>query len=589
MISNVKRLIGYSIASLRNRQVCNAYRIMSHKRGPRRSFLFLTPGLAILLVLLLFSLPAQAQSRGGFIIQPMIVDVGVRPGPNQFDLILQNHEGRDPQDVKLKIVELTQDLDGSWSIQDSLANATGNSSFDISKHNSCKEWLEIDSRDTRVHLNPFESKPVTVDVRVPGGKRGFYCAGILATLMPKPGSTGVRVKYEFVVPILLKIEGAVLFNRVGLADANMELREKTKELPEASLVSFEVRNTGETQAAVQVSGQLRAFAEGRWKNISKFDFAPRRIIPGACLKFERDYGKSLPSGRYKLSAVAIVNNQRTRGIEKTIDYVGPKSAAALTEAVAIEFDPELLQIDCAPRIRRSGKTMIYNNSNEPVIVKLRIETPTHMQNTTYLGNRCDMLSCPDWLTVQPTEISLKPFQERAVRVMAQMPEEDQLFANYYADLVVDCFYENGSTAGQVRGALCVNNKDVVHDPAFREIGEELEQFGASRYVVKAAFFNEGDTHIDPEVNVRVMDPTGVSLKNVPMHPNANLSTLMLPFAKRTFFAELDFSDVPPGSYFIRIDYNFDGIGRPGQITKQVTVRLVGQEQRLVEGFTDATL
>jgi len=522
----------------------------------------------------------------------MMVNEAVQPGFSQFDLVLENQSRTDSQIVKLKVVELTQAVDGTWAIRDSLADGTDNSEFDVSKHNSCKDWLTIDPKKVRSSLKPFESKPVSINVRVPGGKRGFYCAGIVATLLPRPGSTGVRLTYKFVVPVLLRIEGGVLFNRVKLADADMKLRQKSKDQPEASLVSFEVRNVGETRAGIQVSAQLRAFAEGRWKNISRFDFPRQLIIPGACLRFERDYGKSLPSGRYKLSAVTYVNGQRSRGIEKEIEYVGPKNAAELNEVVAIEFDPELLQIDCKPRIKRSGKTEIYNNSNEPIVVKLSIQIPPHMVNKTYRSDRCDMLSCPDWLSVKPLEFELRPFQKRIARVFAQMPAEEQLFANYYADLVVDCFYKDGSRAGQTRGAVCVNNLAVEHDPAFLEIGEELEEFPLSQYVVKAGFFNEGDTHIVPEVTAHVFEiradgQPGIVIPKVGMNTHANLSSLMLPFEKRTFFAKLDFSEVQAGTYGIRIDYDFAGSGGPGVINKQVRVRLVG-ERRLVDNFTDAT-
>jgi len=524
--------------------------------------------------------------EGGFVIQPMIVDVAVEPGLNQFDLMLQNQSRRDMQIVTLKVVELTQAPDSSWAIQDDLSDIAGKNGFDVSKHNSCKDWLQIDPKKVRTTLKPFEQKPVSVNVRVPSGTRGFYCAGIVATLHPRQETTGVRLTYKFVVPILLRNEGVVLFNKVKLADANMKLRQKSKEKPEASLVSFEVQNLGETQAAIQVSGQLRAYAEGRWKNISRFDFQPQRIIPGACLTFERDYGKSLPAGRYKLSAVTYVNGKRSKGIEKEIQYVGQRNAAKLTEAVAIEFDPELLQLDCKPRIKRSGKMAIYNNSNEPVRLKLSIQIPPHMQNTTYGGQRCDTLACPDWLTVRPQELELRPFGERNAQIIAQMPKEEQYYANYYADLVVDYFYKDGSRAGQTRGAVCVNNMAVVHGPSFRELGVDLEGYGASQYGVKAAFFNQGDTHIDPEVTVRVVDPGLIVRRNIGMKTNAKLSTRMLPFEKRTFFAQLDFSDLPPGPYTIRIDYMFDGLGAPEVINRQVNVRLAG-EQRIVEGFTNA--
>jgi hypothetical protein len=587
VISNVMCQVRCCFSRANKKHTLKTQRDGSHKLRPMFPSINLGSRLAGLLLLLLLCVPVQAQlMEGGFVIQPMIVDVPVEPGLNQFDLVLENQSRTDTQIVTLKVVELTQAPDSSWLPLEDLSNVTGISDFDVSKHNSCKDWLQIDAKKARTTLKPFEQKPVSINIRVPGGKRGFYCAGVVATLHPRPGSTGVRLTYEFVVPILLRIEGSVLFNKVKLADANMKLRQKSKDKPEASLVSFEVRNEGETQAAIQVSGQLRAFAEGRWKNISRFDFQPQRIIPGACLKFERDYGKSLPAGRYKLSAVTYVNGQRSRGIEKEIQYAGQKNAGALTEAVAIEFDPELLQIDCKPRIKRSGKMAIYNNSNESVRVKLSIQMPTHMQNTTYGGLRCDTLGCPDWLSVRPEEFELRAFKERNAQVIAQMPEEAQLYANYYADLVVDYFYPDGSRAGQTRAAVCVNNIAVVHEPSFREIGEELEKFGESQYVVKAAFFNQGDTHINPEVTARVVNPGLIVVRNVEMKTNANLSTLMMPFEKRTFFARLDFSDIPAGQYNMRIDYTFDGLERAGVINKQINVRLAG-EQRIVEGFTDA--
>lgn len=593
MISNVMCSIRYCITGTGTNHALINQRVSSRKLGLSGSVskLALVAGLFFAATL---ALPAQAQSmrEGGFVIQPMMLEETVRPGLlSQFELALENQSRTDSQAVTLRVVELTQALDSTWSPQESLTAIMKNPNFDVSKHNSCKDWLTIDPKNVRTKLSPFERKKVGVQVKVPGGKRGFYCAGIIATLQPRVGSSGVRLKYMFVVPILLSIEGGVLFNKVQMADADMNLREKTRNLPEASMLSFDVKNVGETQAILQVHAQLRALSKDRWKNISRFDFPSRRIIPGAYLRFERDYGKSLPTGRYKLSAVAYVNGQRSRGIEKEINYVGKSNAGKLNEAVALEFDPELLQIDCKPRVKRSGKTRIYNNSNEPVKVKLSIELPPHMRNKVVNGLRCDTLSCPDWLSVRPQEgFQLRPFQERSVVVIAQMPAEEQLYANYYADLVVDSFYMDGSKAGQVRSPVCVNNQAVVHEPLFRNLGAELEEFGSSRYVLKTAFFNEGDMHIKPEVRARVMqfqpgETRGVSIRNVPMKTNANLSSLMLPYEQRTFFANLDFTGIPQGDYTLRIDYSFDGLDEPGQINKQVSVRVVA-EDTIVENFRD---
>ena len=81
-----------------------------------------------------------------------------------------------------------------------------------------------------------------------------------------------------------------------------------------------------------------------------------------------------------------------------------------------------------------------------------------------------------------------------------------------------------------------------------------------------SFSNVGTIHVEPKCTGLVMSEGGVNSANSIMYKNLKLENasapgVMMPFEKRKFSAEVDFSDIPPGQRYevtVRLDYGVAG-------------------------------
>ena len=150
---------------------------------------------------------------GQFIVQPMRMDLTALPGRViETALDLQSMDPNEVHEIDLSIAELTQWEDGQWRIIDP------NSDLDTSKLSSCSKWINLGSET--VQIPPVRSARVKVTVRVPRRTRGFYAAGILATLRPRADIEGnVTVRVRFLIPVLIEVQGRPMRHKIELGEA----------------------------------------------------------------------------------------------------------------------------------------------------------------------------------------------------------------------------------------------------------------------------------------------------------------------------------------------------------------------------------
>ncbi|MHC4679298.1 MAG: hypothetical protein ACYTEK_11420 [Planctomycetota bacterium] len=269
---------------------------------------------AIGVALLVFAGPAFGQ----FTVEPMKLEVQVTPGKILSSVI--NFRSVDPNAVHqldLSLVEVTQSEDGQWQvIEPNEINDPNSASFgfDLSRLSSCKEWVRL--RNNVVTLNPMQVVPIEVTLRVPRGMRGFHTAGIVASVEHETPMPGMGLIMQFLIPVVVEIEGRVTRPRIGATDVAMESISASGAGPATTEVSMRIENNGGTFSRLIPIVRVWSLSGGYWRVITTKEFDEKGIIPGAKLNLKANLNKALPAGKYKLAAELYVDGRRHTGYSR---------------------------------------------------------------------------------------------------------------------------------------------------------------------------------------------------------------------------------------------------------------------------------
>ena len=150
--------------------------------------------------------------------EPMKLEVQITPGKIVSSVInLRNFLPDAAVPIDLSVVDLSQSEDGQWLVVDPNGINDSNSpsfGFDLSRLSSCKEWVRLPTNTLR--LDPLQTVPLEVTLRVPRGLRGFYTAGIVASMTSQSNLPGISVGVvmQLIVPVIVEIEGRAVTPRI---------------------------------------------------------------------------------------------------------------------------------------------------------------------------------------------------------------------------------------------------------------------------------------------------------------------------------------------------------------------------------------
>ncbi len=343
--------------------------------------------IGIIAVTVVMSETAQAQ----FVVQPMKLNRSVRAGQVIHEtLMLQNIKSQEDRPVKVAIEDLYQDDKGAWT---PVVIVDSNGMEDVVKR-SCRGWISIKKTDYVLALN--SSEEIQVDIHVPPGVRGFYCAAITATVSPKEGRGVVGLKYKLVVPVLIEIEGTPMAHRINLEDAVVNAIED-EEGNASTELEFYVTNTGETMAQEVIGkGWIKYWDEKRerWRPVvSEIDMLRGVLIPGTKARFRVDIHKDLPSGHYKLLGMLNVDGRQSAAFDKEIDYIGTTNAG-MVEDTAIRCASDFLVIEGKKGRMGRNTVELRNYSMNAVTIRAQAKIPEVMKAKIWYGRKGeDMCLC----------------------------------------------------------------------------------------------------------------------------------------------------------------------------------------------------
>lgn len=529
-----------------------------------------------------------------FIIQPMKVEMGVHAGRRvATKLAVENLSEDTAEIVDLRLVDMSQDPNGIWQSIEPDAAVTEDPNggrwvavgteqdpfqIDISKLRSCRSWLRLET--DVVELDPLDRKEVGLQIRVPGGTRGYYCAALLAQTRFRPTEGGVHasVILQFLIPVIIEVQGPVMRHDIKLTGIDLEYRPQQELKQAATLVTLGIENAGGTYNRLVGLARVWGQMGGHWRKITDAEFVDTGIIPGVTLNLKEDVGRPLPSGTYKITGVLYVDGRRSQMVEKEIQYEGDKRIVDVPSDAAMDLDPRELTIEALPGATRARPMKVINASEEVVEIDVELAVPDEMRHAVISDGqgrtiRGDQMSCVEWLEVEPRQFRLRGHTSRNLRVTARMPNSDNPFPNYYATVRLKARYPDGQTAGATIGRVHVKTRKAESEP--RILGKllTLGESAPGRYFVTAHFSNSGNVHVLPRCRAALtMMPSGMLRKWIDLSGEAyeKGGGSMLPCETRKFAGVLDVADVLPGRYRLTAIFEY-GIGLSEQVQKMINI------------------
>jgi hypothetical protein len=547
--------------------------------GPRRSRAVWMAVMGVVLLLV------AGPTFGQFTVEPMKIELQVTPGKIVKSAIkVRNADPNEVHTIDLRIVEVTESEQADWVIVDPNDPNTG----DISKLSSCKSWIRMNR--SSVTLNPLESMPLELTLRIPRGLRGFYSAGILASIRPRPDVTGVVLGLRFLVPVIIEIEGRTVRPRIEATSVGMRFVPASGAGRATTLVSMRVENKGETFSRLKPMARIWSFANGHWRLITTTQFPDTGIIPGADLLLKSSLHKSLPAGKYKIAGMTYVDGRPTKRVETEINFAGDPKVTKVAADAPLDLDPTDVVIQSLPGATRTGTIKVINATSETVNIRIALGLPNILRSTVFGDVRGQDLDCTNWIKIVPQQFTLQGEGGRQnLQVIATMPNPAVTHPCYYSLLALWATYPDGQGAGVTTMPICIRNTNIQVEPEAEGLRVDIQDLGASKYLIAAQFGNFKTIHFTPiTVKAAVIPTTGASSV-----PRASIflsgdPSLMLPFETRQFSGVMDFSSIPADNYLLvgRLEY------APGQFARvqkliQVSVeggkrviRTLGTQQEL---------
>lgn len=514
----------------------------------------------IVLVLLALIAPSSKSAMAqGFSVSPMFVEATVPAGRTAVvTLEIFNSSGLEGQTVEIVPVELGQARNGSWlALEDE-------SDIDPERLASARDWITLEAGTITVAPNRLAE--VDIRVAVPRMAAGTYIAALLVrTAEIGEAASSLRLQFEFLIPIVLTVEGRPARQNVRLSDVFMENLPDERGRIRSTAGVVEVVNEGRSFSRITGTVQIDRRVGETWRRITRYELSERAIIPGFELSLERDIDRRLPPGRYRVRADLTVDGRRVAPLQRDFDFAGDPSIDQAAYDTELALDPPMLALESLPGGTRTNIVAITNPSERPVEVSIAALTPPALRGVAMGGLRGDALSVAAATSIVPGRFTIGPRQQRNVRILSRMPEDGHDIAHYYADIVLNGTYPDGQSAGETRTALRLRRQDVEERVAvgFERVALVADEAGEG-HVVTVRLGNLGNTHVEPEISAMLISADGRRYVFVEMDGEGGP---LLPMALRDYGAQLDLSGVPAGDYLLRLDAR-DGSGE-----------IVGTEQR----------
>jgi hypothetical protein len=528
---------------------------------------YYAPFFQITLIILTVVLGVET-ALGDIMVQPMMMNLAVRSGQTVTrEIELQNTSAERTEIADLRVLELSQDENGTWIEIEPGPEVP-------LKTSSCREWINL-SKET-AEVRPLSITRVEVTLRIPPGSRGFYGASIIA--QSRPGArVGITISVRYVVPILVEISDRPQRHNVELKDVNLEFHQESELGPATTIATMRITNEGSTASDLKAYARIRTYSGGHWRMITIAEFEDVTIIPGVELRLKSDISRSLPSGTYDVSGALFVDGRRVKPIDKEVEYAGDPTVKTVATDAELHLDPREVIVEALPGATRTSVLKVTNFSDETVNIKTELVMPAVFRGVS-IGDLTGMdLYCSEWISIEPNEFTIVSGGRQNIRIVTRMPNPGSEQPWYYTQLTLQATYTDGQNAGKKDTFICVANKNTSAEPVVQPGRLNIAVTEGSKYVVVARFANFGKIHYTPKCRGVITTPGGGFVREITF---SGKSGLMIPFESRDFAGIVDFSDIGPGLYRLSSILEY---AAERSVNNDVPIRVSGEgEQKIVQ-------
>jgi len=483
-------------------------KIRSVERNERLSF-----GLRVMIwsllagLWMLMAVPVYGQFD--VLLSPQVAQLELRPGSRTMVTFeLTNKERELTLSVRLSAKDSYQGARGEYKLSDTAMPY------------SCVDWLVLP--DTLIQIAPGETRFVPVGIEVPSRAVGGAYGAVVFELLPKikrgkePDAMTTRFQYRFQVPSWLEI---TVKRRIGakrrLVPGKITVT-PTSEIPKLKKrfgnrgmrVSMEVENTGNIH--VFTEGRLIIRDENRrLVRDTRLGGGRGLVLPGAKTPLRSIMPLPKP-GKYTIKAFVDYGGRSPAIAQSTFEVSADRKSRVGESEVALplylEFRPEKYDHSVPAGGFRTLAISLMNREEAPVTVDVSLGQLTYSregqmwisEEEPYTGR-----SCTPWLTVDPSQFTLKANRRKNIRVTLAVP--DTAAGGYYGCVVLNA--RSMADTGEVNLPTPLYFPLYVTVPPDIEYGGEIvdvnfNQIGQT-VTLKTEFRNMGNIHEILRGNARI--------------------------------------------------------------------------------------
>lgn len=509
------------------------------------------PGILFVCTLVCWVALAGVAWPQGFMVKPMKMTLSARPGQKVTQVLeVRNTLPEKALTLVLSLWDMRQGENATWNAIPASTDGTGR---------SCLPWLSLDTKS--IEIKPIETSLVNITLQVPPNARGTYAAGIAVQTQRDPKATGVVMVIRFIVPVIVEIQGPPVRQKVEIADVGMVYSAAGDGKTSQTQISVNVANLGENFPRLKLSVRISRQDGTRWRRVWTEEFEEKGILPDQSVKFTAAPKRNFPSGKYQMEASMIVDGRRMKPLTKEVDYVGDPNAGPLASSINLVMEPQRVECEAVSGARRRAYVTLRNPTDEAVNVTLGVKQVQALQGVMLGETRGDDFSAHAWVSITPPQFTLAKNGKRKVAVQFAFPREGLDKAAYYAILNLTAKHLDGQPAGKMKSLILATNKKVPVKPRMYGQALSLTQTEKNEYSVSATFANVGGVYLEPTCKGTLMDAAGLSaVKTFGMKRDP--ANLVLPLGTPKWNGSLDFSDVKPGGYTVKVACEYIG-GKPG--------------------------
>ncbi len=474
----------------------------------------------------------------GYMVRPMRMEFSARPGQKGVLPFEVRQTDPDAEGVSLEVQlhHLGQTPGGSWRTVPAEEPAP---------EQTCRPWLTLSTN--RVQLAPMAGTTLEVPIEIPLAARGSYSAAL--TFQTRRETAGTfAMNFRFVVPVIVHVQGRAVRQDVQARSLELEYQSDPEGGPGHTAAIFSVANEGLTYVRVVPQIAVRAEIEGRDVLIAELDAREVGILPATTLDLAFAVPRPLPAGTYRLEGNLTVDGRRIRPFSATQEFAGDPRAKVLRAGAGLLVDPLEVTIAAAPGATRTATVQVTNNATDPIEVTATPGLPDALSGVIRGERLGTDFSAAGWIRVAPPRTVIPGNSTRPVRLVASLPRSSELLPEYYADLLVQATYRDGSPAGQA-GALVVLDSGIASDPAAQVADVRLSSGGAGTAIVSASLVNTSDIRYEPTCRLVLLNDRGEEVDRQLLEGDPGP---LLPLGRRRYSAMVDLGRYAAGNYTMRI-------------------------------------